>query len=66
MRTTVVTAAGQGRKVAITSERGRDCTVQDPWLVLAGEGRKEILTGARFTSWTGRGKTLELEKERTL
>lgn len=57
---------GEVRQVMITSERGRDCTVQNPWpgrlVTLRSEGRDEILNGPRFTFRTRVGERLELIK----
>ena len=48
--------------VKIISEKGRQCTVQNPWpgqkVKLAG---RETLTGDRFTFKTGNGEIIELE-----
>ena len=50
--------------VKIVSEKGRDCTVQNPWpgrkANLAGRG---TLAGDRFTFATKPGETLELKPE---
>ena len=50
--------------VKIVSEKGRDCTVENPWpgnsVKLAG---RETLTGDRFTFKMKPGETIELQPE---
>lgn len=51
--------------VAITSEQGRSCTVQNPWpdrsvTITRGDGRIETASGPRFTLETGVGEKLWL------
>ena len=57
--------AGQIGGVTIVSERGRDCTVQNPWpgraVCLSRRGAPaETLNGARFTFKTAAGEVLGL------
>jgi hypothetical protein len=52
----------------IVSEKGRDCTIQNPWpgkkiQVVRNGKKKEIVEGGRFTVKTKPGETLELKAE---
>ena len=51
--------------VKIVSEKGRDCTVVNPWpgktVKVAG---RETLSGDRFTFKTGLGETVTLEPQK--
>ena len=56
---------GRVRHVTIVSEKGRDCTVQNPWpgkaVTLSRNGKKaETLKGNRFTFKTRRGERIAL------
>lgn len=55
---------GEVRYVSITSERGRPCTVVNPWpgrsASLTGEGRHEVLTGDRLRFETRPDERVEL------
>ena len=56
---------GKVEYVEITSERGRKCTVENPWpahqvTVTRADGRSETTTGARFTLDTKSGEKLRL------
>ena len=65
---TVVSSAlkdGKVRSVMIQSEKGRDCTVQNPWpgksVTLCRNGKKaETLKGDRFTFKTAKGERITL------
>ena len=57
---------GRVSYVRIASERGRDCTVVNPWpdeevVVRRPRGAEEIVRGARFTLGTSEGEVLLLE-----
>lgn len=58
-------SSGTVEYVEITSERGRSCTMQNPWpgqsvTVTRGDGKTEALAGERFTFQTGTDETLRL------
>ncbi len=56
---------GKVQQVEITSERGRDCTVVNPWpgqkVRLIRGDKSEILSGERFTFKTGINEQIELQ-----
>jgi len=57
---------GRVQYLWIASERGRDCTVVNPWpdeevVVRRPRGAEEIVRGARFTLETSEGEVLLLE-----
>lgn len=59
---------GRVQYVLVESEKGRACTLQNPWgedavLLTGSTGRKERLTGARFTFTTSPGEQLQLIPE---
>jgi len=56
---------GKVQYVRIKSERGRPCTIQNPWpgmkvAVMHDDGRSRILSGDRFTLKTTAGQTFKL------
>ena len=60
--------AGVISGVTITSEKGRDCTIQNPWpgkkiQIIRNSKKKETVEGDRFTLKTKAGETLELKAE---
>ncbi|MCE9610173.1 MAG: hypothetical protein K8R23_08180 [Chthoniobacter sp.] len=53
--------SGEIQSVAITSEQGRSCTIQNPWpdhkvTVIRGDGKTETASGPRFTIETKIGE----------
>jgi hypothetical protein len=60
--------AGVVAGVKITSEKGRDCTIQNPWpgkklQVVRNGKKKETVEGERFTLKTKPGESIELKAE---
>ena len=67
-RCSAVLKDGVVADVRIVSEKGRDCTVENPWpgkpVTLARNGQNSAtLTGARFTFKTTPGETIELRPQ---
>ena len=57
--------AGKVEYVRLVSERGRACTVENPWpgrrvTVTRGDGKTETVSGERFTLQTGIDESLRL------
>ena len=62
---------GVVRGVTIRSEKGRPCTVRNPWpgrtvQVVRGGKAAELVTGDRFTMKTAAGETIELGPRRSV